>query len=232
MIGDAPTKVEPIVVGEKQGKVVAYDPTGNPKLDMSLSFLGKLGIEPDHPGMVAAATGDFSILKAHLATMGAAAQGWEANIALGEFAIKEQNEATAVRKAADQKAIFEAVGGEARWAQIKAFAGAATADSAQQRTEVNEALAKGGLAARAMAVLLDQMFQKQSPTQEPAPVTSGVPAASPAPAQAYALSPRQYTAEVAKLHAKFRSSGMGGIDGSKEYTDLQARRGAWREPRT
>lgn len=232
-IGDVPTPpVVPPVVGAKQGKEVTYDPTGNAKLDMSLNFLGKLGIEPTHPGMVAAATGDFSILKAHLATLGAAAQGWEANVALGESAIQEQTAATTARRATDQKAVLEAVGGEARWAQIKDFVGKATADSPDERTAINAALAAGGLGARAMAVYLDQVFQKASPTQEPAPVTNGVPAASTAPATTYALSPRQYTAEVSKLNSKFRSSGMGSIDGSREYQELQARRHAWREPRT
>lgn len=232
VIGDAPTTpVVPPVVGEKQGKVVSYDPTGNPKLDITLGFLGKLGIEPTHPGMVAAATGDFSILKAHLATLGTAAQGWEANVALGESAIQEQNTATATRRAADQKAIFEAVGGEARWAQIKDFVGKATADSPTERTEINAALAQGGMVARAMSVYLDGVFQKASTSQEPAPVTNGVPAATAAPASAWALSPRQYTAKVAELNAKFRSSGMGAIDGSKEYQELQSRRAAWREPR-
>ena len=101
----------PPVVGEKAGAEVKYDPTGNAKLDISLAFLGKLGIDPEHPGMKAAGQGDFSILKAHLATLGAKAQGWEANIALGEAAIAEQAASHKERSTADRKAMLDAVGG-------------------------------------------------------------------------------------------------------------------------
>lgn len=216
------------VVGEKVGAEVKYDPTGNAKLDISLAFLGKLGIDPDHPGMKAAGNGDFSILKAHLATLGAKAQGWEANIALGEQAIADQTAASKDRSAKDRKAMTDAVGGEETWVQVREFARAATEDSPSQREEVNRALQGGGIAGIAMAQYLHTLFLKNSPTQEPKAATVPVVAQTPAgPARGYALSPREYTAEVAKLNIK-----LGGrMDTSPEYKELGARRRAWRDPR-
>lgn len=229
---DAPTVAAP-VIGSQTGKVITYDPTGNPKLDMSLSFLGKLGLGPDHPGMKAAANGDFSILKATLATMGDTARGWEANVQLGESAYTDMTTERTNKAVTDRKSMMDAVGGEAVWNQVKAYASAATADSPTERAAVNSALARGGIEGKAMAVYLHSLYsQSTTVTQEPAAAISrsgGSQAAASQPAirTDYALSPRQYTDAVAKLNSTLR----GRLDGSPEYAELKQRRSAWRDPR-
>lgn len=197
---------------------------------MSLAFLGKLGIEPTHPGMVAAGNGDFSILKAHLSTLGDKAVGWEANIALGESAVSTKQAADKERATKDRAAMLDAVGGEAQWNQVREYARKATEDSPTEREEVNRVLKSGGLAGKAMAVYLHGLFVKNSDSKEPAAAvaTNGGAAASasqPPTNTSNALSPREYTAAVAKLNAEKR----GRIDGTPELAALRARRMAWRE---
>lgn len=227
-VGDAP--VVDVVIPAADAGAVTYEPTGNPKLDISLSFLSKVGIKPDSAEMKAAEQGDFSILKATLATMGDKARGWEANVALGESAYAETMAATATRRAADQKAVLDVVGGEANWTAIKGFAAAATADSPAERAQVNAALNAGGIHAKAMAIYLQGLYHQHSETQTPAkvvaPGVAATPASAPASGPNAPLSPREYTAEVQKLAVTLRNKG--GIDNSPQYKALQARRAAWR----
>lgn len=224
-IGDPAEKPVVQVTGEADGKAVKYDPTGDAKLDMSLAFLGKLGIAPDHPGMLAAGKGDFSILKAHLSTMGDTARGWEANVALGESAYAATQATHAERASKDRTAIYAAAGGEETWKAVKDFAALATADTPAEREAVNAALNGGGLAAVAMAAYLTNLYHQKATTKEPASATVPNAAASaPAAPTVYALSPREYTAKVKELAAK-----LGGrLDGSPEYAELGKRRQAWR----
>jgi hypothetical protein len=233
-IGDAaapavvvPPVVAPEVPAAKAGKVEAvfYEPTGDPKLDMALTFLGKLGVQPDDPGMVLAGKGDFSLLKAKLSTMGADAQGWEANIALGEAAFNERVANDKARAEKDRASIYEVAGGEAGWKAIKEFAAAATADTPHERDAINAALSGGGLAAKAMVAYLKQLADKHAP-KEPAKVLTPGAGAPQAPSNG-ALSPREYTDAVFNLRAGFK----GDFDRSPEYAALKARRAMWRAPR-
>ena len=63
-------------------EVVAFEPTGDVGLDMALEFLGKQGFGLEHPAMVAAGNGDFTIIEALLAQKGV--QGWDKMVALGK----------------------------------------------------------------------------------------------------------------------------------------------------
>lgn len=226
-VGDV--QITDVVIPAAEPGAVTYEPTGNPKLDISLSFLAKVGIKADSPEMKAAEAGDFSILKATLATMGDKARGWEANVALGESAYQDVMTATATRRAADQKAVLEVVGGEDNWKAVKTFAAQATADSPAERAQVNAALNAGGVAAKAMAAYLHSLYMKHSDTQTPAAAVIPGAAATPPSATNTSnapLSPREYTNEVQKLSVALRNKG--GIDNSPQYAALKARRSAWR----
>lgn len=206
------------------GTVVEYSKTGNAALDMSLAFLGKHGYGPDHPAMQAAKTGDFAMLKADLATKGIA--GSAEHIALGEQAYGVELAKNNAKAEAGRKAIYDTVGGEAKWGEISAWA-KANAEPAEAK-EVNAALAKGGLVAKATAKYLAELHAKASGTVvEPANVVGGNAASSAGAAAGIngPLSPRAYVAAVNDLKGK-----MGGnpVDGSKEYAALQARRRAWK----
>jgi hypothetical protein len=201
---------------------VTWEPTGNVGLDMSLKFLGKHGFGPDHPAMQAAENGDFSLLRAELATNGKAT-GWEEMLALGESAFKGLKDA-ADAKSAEQRTLIEtAVGGADKWEAIQKWA----SENAEphEKESVNAALAAGGLAAKAVAVYLAGLHGRASGvTVEPESAFNGAPAANAAGAGAYALSPRAYVAEVQKLAAVTG----GRPDSHPDYPKLQARRNAWR----
>lgn len=208
-------------VAEDEVTPVEYDPTGDVGLDMALKFVGKAGISETHPAMVAAREGDFSILKATLATKGI--QGWQEYVALGEAAyarVAKDQEAAAT---AAYQAVIKAAGGEQEWKAVQTWAGA-NAD-AKEKAEINEALNKGGLFAKAAVQYLVNAYNKATNVElTPADPTAnaargGLPSPNNGP-----LSSREYSAAVAQLNAR-----LGGrLEGSKEYANLQARRAAYR----
>lgn len=203
--------------------VVAYDATGDAGLDMALDFVGKFGIGPEDPAMAAAADGNFDLLAAKFAAMGAKAQGYEKFLALGKAsyaAVQATAKATSEKNA---EAIYNVVGGKERWETVKTWAGKEA--EPEEQTAVNAALNAGGMQAKAMAMYLDTLFDKASGVTVKGRSAVSGNAAGGAPANGGALSPRAYTAEAEKLSRK-----LGGrLDGSPEYKQLQARRAAWRQ---
>jgi len=211
--GNAPEVKEPVVV--------QFEPTGNPALDLTLGFLGKLGFDSDHAAMKLADTGDFSLLKAELALMGDKAKGWEQVIAVGEQAfatVREQHEA---QRKVDRENIVNAAGGEDAWNEVKTWA--ATAVDDKQRGIINRALGEGGLVAEAMAAYLANQYnsfksgqpQGKAVVDPTSPVGGGTAINGPLTAQ-------QFREESSKLQAKL---GYNYYD-SAEYRALQDRRRA------
>jgi hypothetical protein len=187
---------------------------------MALDFIGKRGIGPDHPAMVAAGKGDFGPLKAHLAGLGDKATGYEQFIALGEKAYQDEAASTKTKQEADRKVITEAVGGEESWTQIQQWATANAEPS--EKAAVNAALAAGGVQAKAMALYLSDCYAKATGTViNPTEAANGS-RGNQAPSNG-ALSPRDYTAAVRELRNQIGDN----LDGSPEYARLQARRAAW-----
>lgn len=195
-----------------------FEPTGNPGLDLALDFVGGLGLGPEHPAIVAAEEGNFALLEAALGSMGDKAKGWERYTALAKGAWEQVRQAAEAKAAEQKKAVTDAVGGEETWSKIQTWA-AANAEPAE-REAVNAALAAGGIAAKAMAQYLKQLY-------EGAPGTTVLPkqavpndVASPAGNQG--LSAKDYAQEVNNLYHR-----LGGrLDGNPEYAALQARREA------
>lgn len=212
----APATPEPEAAGTQP---VVYDPTGDPGLDIALDFLGKLGLGPEDAAIAAAARGDFAALEAKLKGMGEKAKGFERYLELGKAAYAKEAAAAKAKADADRAAVISAVGDEKTWTAVQTWA-AANAEPAE-REAVNAALAAGGIAAKAVAKYLHDLW-KASPAAviTPAPVTqhAGAGAANGA------LDPASYKAEVAKLYA----AKGGRIDGTPEYADLQRRRAAYR----
>lgn len=140
---------------------VEYEPTGDPGMDLFLSFIGKQGFGADDPAVKAAEVGDFSLLRAQLALKGDKAQGWEQLVALGEKSFNAQLEASKAKAAKDAAAIHSAVGGAENWAKVQAWA--AQNAEPEERTAVNAALKAGGIAAKAMALYLNQLYSGTNP---------------------------------------------------------------------
>src|SRR5690606_6730227 len=102
--------------------VVTYEETGIAGLDLALAFVGKLGIAGDHPAMLAAAAGQFDLIKAHLSTLGAPAAGWEQHVALAEKAYSEQIEENQKFVKSVHDAVHGVVGGAENWNAILSWA--------------------------------------------------------------------------------------------------------------
>ena len=219
-IGDAEPVVEPVVDAGDEGEVYEYDPTGDAGLDMALSFAGKQGLSEKHPAMVAAQKGDFSILKATLAAKGAA--GWEQFVALAEQAYAKTSEKQKEKAAAVKKMVVEAAGGEQEWADVQKWAAANA--TPEEKAEINELLAKGGVSARgAVGYLVNAYARANNVEVNPADPTRNASRGGKGDSGG-PLSASEYSAEVAKLH---RALG-GRLEGSPEYEKLQARRNAGR----
>jgi len=201
---------------------VIYESTNDPALDMALEFVGKFGIGPDDPAMVAAGDGNFAMLEAKLAAMGDKAKGFEKFIALGKSSyanVKAKAEADAAKRAED---IYKVVGGADQWKVIKEWAGK-NAEPAEQEV-VNAALNAGGMQAKAMAFYLSTLYDRASGVNQTGKSAVNPNAGGGGSPNTTALSPRAYTQEVAALQKKLGSR----FEGSPEYKQLQARRQAWR----
>lgn len=212
----APAAPTPAPAADPTGAAseVVYEPTGDRGLDMALAFIGKQGMAGDHPAVLAAVDGDFSLLKAELATKGV--PGYAEYIELGEQAYartQEKNKATAE---AARKAVHDVVGGEENWKAVQAWASANA--TPEEKAEINSQLSRGGLAAKAAATYLANAYSKaNNVTQEPKDVTNG---GGKSAASDGKLSATEYAKEVNALNIKLR----GRLDGSPEYEALQRRR--------
>lgn len=209
----------PTVVDE--ATPVEYEPTGDVGLDMALKFVGKAGISEQHPAMVAAREGDFSILKATLATKGIA--GWQEYVALGESAYARVAEKQQAATEKVKATVIAAAGGEQEWNAIKTWAGANA--TPEEKAEINEALNKGGLIAKSAVQYLAGMYNKANNVEvTPKDPTAQAGKGGQASGDNTPLSPREYGDAVQRLNVR-----LGGkLEGSKEYSALQARRAAYR----
>lgn len=226
-LGDTP-KVDDLKVdisGSGDGKEYTYSPTGDVRLDTALGFIGKLGLGANDPAVQAARDGDFGLLKAKLASLGAKAQGWEQFVQLAESAHEDNRKATEAATAKIVEAVHGAVGGKAAWEPIQAWA-KANADEGE-RAQINTMFAAGPIAAKAAAMYLQGLYNKAGGTVvEPASATtthvsgqaSGIAGNAP-------LSPAEYSKAVQELASRV---GASRVSDHPEYKQLQQRRLAYR----
>ena len=194
----------------------SYDPTGDAGLDYALNFVGKLGYGDTHPAIMAAQKGDFSLIRAELATKGVA--GSDAVLALAEQAYTRF--AAEDAKKSQELAGFaaQAAGSAENWAVVRAWAAAEA--TPQEKAQVNAAIAQGGLVAQGVISQLVNLYQQKhtlpkdaAPVAKPGAVGSAAPTAGPMTAQAYAQA-------VEQLRQKYGSN----TDSTPEYAALQSRR--------
>lgn len=204
---------------DQNGDAVEYKPTGDPGMDLALSFVGKQGIKPDHPAMVAATNGDFSFIKATLAALGDKARGWEQHVALAEQSYARAATEANTAKAAATAAIHDAVGGEANLGPILKWASSVA--SAEEKAYFNEQLGGTPLQARIAATELARLYSKASGTVvKPAPVSTG-PTAASTPEANKPLTRAEYTKQVQAL--SHRLGGGAALTQSSEYQALAQR---------
>lgn len=216
---ETPAPEAPVGVADAAG-VVVYDTTGDAGMDMALTFVGKLGLAPEHPAMAKAAEGDFSFIKAHLASLGDKAQGWEQHIALAEQSWDRNVKASEALNKSIATTVHKTAGSEANWSAISGWA-KANADPKERET-INKMLAAGPVEARAATLMLRQMYEAAGGTTvAPAnPLTGETPSAAGGVQSLGPLSPKEYGAAVMALNARK----PGASDrGDHEYKQLQQR---------
>lgn len=216
--------VVPVEGDENKDGTFSFDPTGDNKLDMALTFVGKHGFGPGHPAIVAAVNGDFSLLKAQLAEKNVA--GADAYLALAESAYERIHGEELARRAKDKAMVEEIVGGPEAWAEVQKWAGE-NAD-ADEKTALQSMLGKGGAEAKIAAGWLAANYQR---------ATGGIPEGEGAGPRVSdlkggagtggtdALSPREYSTEVSKLRQSYKG---GRMEDSAQYKALGERRARYK----
>ncbi len=194
----------------------AYDPTGDAGLDYALNFVGKLGYGDTHPAIMAAQNGDFSLIRAELATKGVA--GSDAVLALAEQAYTRFAAEDAKKSQELSGFAAQAAGSAENWAVVRAWAAAEA--TPQEKAQVNAAIAQGGLVAQGVISQLVNLYQQKhtlpkdaAPVAKPGEVGGAAPTGGPMTAQAYAQA-------VEQLRQKYGSN----TDSTPEYVALQSQR--------
>ena len=194
----------------------SYDPTGDAGLDYALNFVGKLGYGDTHPAIMAAQKGDFSLIRAELATKGVA--GSDAVLALAEQAYTRF--AAEDAKKSEELAGFaaQAAGSAENWAVVRAWA--AQEATPQEKAQVNAALSQGGLVAQGVISQLVNLYQQKhtlpkdaAAVAKPGEAGTAAPSNEPMTAKAYAQA-------VEALRQKLGNR----TEGSPEYAALQSQR--------
>ena len=193
-----------------------YDPTGDAGLDYALNFVGKLGYGDTHPAIIAAQKGDFSLIRAELATKGVA--GSDAVLALAEQAYTRFAAEDAKKSEELAGYAAQAAGSAENWAVVRAWA--AQEATPQEKAQVNAALSQGGLVAQGVISQLVALYQQKhtlpkdaADVAKPGAVGTAAPGNEPMTAKAYAQA-------VEALRQKLGNR----TEDSAEYAALQQQR--------
>ena len=194
----------------------SYDPTGDAGLDYALNFVGKLGYGDTHPAIIAAQQGDFSLIRAELATKGVA--GSDAVLALAEQAYTRF--AAEDAKKSEELAGFaaQAAGSADNWAVVRAWA--AQEATPQEKAQVNAALAQGGLVAQGVISQLVALYQQKHTLPKDAAAVAKPGAVGTAAASNEPMTAKAYAQAVEALRQKLGNR----TEGSPEYEALQSQR--------
>ena len=213
LLGDPPAPAAP---NPDTTQEFTYDATGDAGLDYALNFVGKLGYGATHPAIIAAQEGDFSLIRAELATKGVA--GSDAVLALAEQA--HARFAAADAKKSEELAGFaaQAAGSAENWAVVRAWA--AQEATPEEKAQVNAALSQGGLVAQGVISQLVALYQQKhtlpkdaADVAKPGEAGTAAPSNEPMTAKAYAQA-------VEALRQKLGSR----TEDSPEYAALQSQR--------
>jgi hypothetical protein len=229
-----PPAPAPVVVAPPPGdkpSVVTFASTGDAALDMAMGYFAKHGVTPDSLAMTSANTGDFSVLNAVLQEKGA--EGAAAYVAIAQQAHSRKAEAEKAQEAQRTTVLHDTMGGEAGWQAVKNYVAANA--TPEELKEINANLNRGGLAAKATARYLKEVYERgtgHSLSGQPAaaapaapdPVATATTRASSTPPTSTALSPQAYAAAIKDLVKQFGP----GAYSQPAYAELQQRAQAWR----
>ena len=213
LLGDT---AEPVTPNADTTNEFTYDPTGDAGLDYALNFVGKLGYGDTHPAIIAAQKGDFSLIRAELATKGVA--GSDAVLALAEQAYTRF--AAEDAKKSEELAGFaaQAAGSAENWAVVRAWA--AQEATPQEKAQVNAALSQGGLVAQGVINQLVTLYQQKHTLPKDAADVAKPGAAGTAAPSNEPMTAKAYAQAVEALRQKLGNR----TEGSPEYSALQSQR--------
>lgn len=204
---------EPTQTKNEDG-TVSFTPTGDLAVDLSLEFFGKLGLTMESPELQEAGRGNFQYLEAKLAELGEKATGYERYVALAKEGQKRLSDASKAADEARRKDVYDAVGGEEEWKKIAEHVGKNA--TPEEKTEIRDALAQGGIVAKAVAQMLKNLHDGAPGTRkDPAEVSTRQPSS---PQGSEKLTLTGYRSELNLLVAKYGSTGL---DGTPEYAALR-----------
>lgn len=215
----------PAVKDEKKGKddapEIQYEPTGDPKLDVALSFFGRAGLDAEHPAIQAAVMGDFGLLEAYLEEKNV--PGWQSHVKLAQ----ESHAKFAEEKQKGEEAIVGAVSGALEKAGYSNEQWAEAIGWARENAEpdelagLNEMLSKPFTAKVAVAYLTG--LHRDASGVEYEPRKSGIKeeagARQPAQQENTPITRAQFAQQAEKLAKSFGPDYMS----TKEYKALRAR---------
>ena len=210
------TPAEPVTPNPDTTTEFNYDPTGDAGLDYALNFVGKLGYGDTHPAIIAAQKGDFSLIRAELATKGVA--GSDAVLALAEQAYTRF--AAEDAKKSEELAGFaaQAAGSAENWAVVRAWA--AQEATPQEKAQVNAALSQGGLVAQGVINQLVTLYQQKHTLPKDAADVAKPGAAGTAAPSNEPMTAKAYAQAVEALRQKLGNR----TEDSPEYAALQSQR--------
>ena len=210
------TPAEPVTPNPDTANEFTYDPTGDAGLDYALNFVGKLGYGDTHPAIIAAQKGDFSLIRAELATKGVA--GSDAVLALAEQAYTRF--AAEDAKKSEELAGFaaQAAGSAENWAVVRAWA--AQEATPQEKAQVNAALSQGGLVAQGVINQLVTLYQQKHTLPKDAADVAKPGAAGTAAPSNEPMTAKAYAQAVEALRQKLGNR----AEDSPEYAALQSQR--------
>lgn len=209
-----PTTATPAAAQEAQE--FTYEPTGYANADYALGVIGKAGIGPEHPAVVAAYDGDFGQLQHLLASKnipGADALLTMLKDASDQHSAKTKEESE--RIAAD---VHQLAGGKEQWEAVQQWA---TQNADDGEKEILNDLFKDTRTHKIAATYLLAMYDKAQVPHEPSASVEGArPAPASAPAAAAGPLDRKGFADAAReLYKKFGDN----YTGTPEYAALAKR---------
>lgn len=192
---------------------------GDVGLNVAAEYFTGIGLDINGRELEEAGKGNFALLEAKLEVMGDKAKGSAGYVKLAKEAITRIQGAAKAKGEQAVKDIHEAVGGEANWTAVRAWAGSNL--DAAQKEQAQAALSQGGFVAQAMARQLLTMASGSSTVTvqgQKATNPNGVVDALQANAP---LNKEQYRAEYKKLLVKY--GGINAAQKSDEMRQLNAR---------
>ena len=202
-----------------------YTQTENAGLNLALEFVGNRGIGPEDPSFKAAMQGDFSLLKAKLASMGTQASGYAEYVALAEDAWKANNEAEAKKSKAATAAALAVFGegeqAQERFVEVAAYVKANASDA--EVSELNTMLKGSPLQARAAAALMLSTYSGAKGVTRPmtSAVKDNAAAGTDGGVPSGKLSAKDFAKAVQALPANIRNSPN--LHNTPQYKALAAR---------